>query len=235
MRATVGAACALLVCASSLPAQAAAGTTLAYWPMNEPAGSSIMTDDGGNQIDGTIGAAVATGTAVDGATGYRWSFTRPNEAPAKPERLVLVDDARLNPGTSDYAVTVTFRTTRSFGNIIQKGQSRGKGGFFKWQIPKGKLVCVFRGVVDGVLTGKAVNSGTMLLNDGAWHTVRCERTADRLTMTIDGVKTRRAAGQTGDINAALPLAVGGKSKCDQVKVTCDYFVGDIDEIRIEKG
>ena len=31
----------------------------------------------------------------------------------------------------------------------------------------------------------------------------------------------------------MPLTIGGKVDCDQVKVTCDYFAGDIDWVRIE--
>ncbi|MBI5089945.1 MAG: PKD domain-containing protein, partial [Actinobacteria bacterium] len=31
------------------------------------------------------------------------------------------------------------------------------------------------------------------------------------------------------------LTIGGKPECDQVTVTCDYFTGDIDWVRIEKG
>ncbi|MBI5089943.1 MAG: PKD domain-containing protein [Actinobacteria bacterium] len=31
------------------------------------------------------------------------------------------------------------------------------------------------------------------------------------------------------------LSIAGKSSCDQIEVTCDYFVGDIDWVKIEKG
>ena len=68
----------------------------------------------------------------------------PTAPPPKPERLVQVNDSRLNPGNRDYAVTVRFRTTRSYGNMIQKGQSQTPGGYFKWEIPSGILMCLFR-------------------------------------------------------------------------------------------
>ena len=79
-----------------------------------------------------------------------------------------------------------------------------------------------------------MNSGVPL-NDGQWHTVRCERTATKVVMTIDGIKKRTGTGPTGSISNSAPLAIGGKSTCDQIKITCDYFVGDIDFVRIEKG
>jgi hypothetical protein len=65
--------------------------------------------------------------------------------------------------------------------------------------------------------------------------VRCERTVDRVTMTIDGTITRKALGPTGTITNTVPLTIGGKLNRDQVTVTCDYFVGDIDFVTIEIG
>jgi PKD repeat protein len=225
-----------LTIVDTAPVGAAATEVVADWRMNEGAGASTMHDSGPHGIDGAIGDAVQTGVSFGGATAYRWSYTPPNTPPAQPERLVQVDDARLNPGTDDYAVTVRFRTTRNFGNIIQKGQSGNPGGLFKWQIPSGKLMCLFRGVdANGNTVQKAVNSGTNLLNDGEWHTVRCERSGDRVTMTIDGTITRRGTGPTGRISNNVPLTIGGKRTCDQITITCDYFVGDIDFVRIDSS
>jgi hypothetical protein len=42
-------------------------------------------------------------------------------------------------------------------------------------------------------------------------------------------------GVSGNLNNSFPMTIGGKPKCDQVKVTCDYFVGDVDYVRITKG
>ncbi len=158
----------------------------------------------------------------------------PNQPPAKPERLIQVADPRLNPGTRDFAVTIRFKTSRTFGNMIQKGQANTPGGYFKWQIPLGKLACLFRGrAPDGTVLSKSVNSGDILLNDDQWHTVRCERTVDRVTMTIDGVRTRKALGPTGSISNTVPMTIAGKVNCDQATITCDYFVGEMDFIKIE--
>lgn len=234
---TIGAALSVgaLTLLPAAPGGAAATTSLADWGMNESAGAVVMHDGSGNGIDGSIGSIVETGTMVDDAIGYRWPYTKPNAPPAKPERIVTVSDSRVNPGTDDYAVTVRFRTTHSFGNIIQKGQAGSKGGYFKWQLPKGRLSCLFRGVdANGNKLSKAVSSGTTLLNDGNWHTVRCERTTDAATVTIDNEIVRRGRGPTGSIPNRVPLTIGGKLNCDQVDVTCDYFVGDIDYVRIEK-
>jgi hypothetical protein len=222
-----------LVLATPTPAQAAASTVLADWQMNEPAGSTVMVDSSGHGIDGTIGTAVLTGATFDGATGYRWPFTSPTNPPAQPERVVQASDGRLNPGADDYAVTLRYRTIQPFGNIIQKGQGGAPGGYWKIENPKGILTCVFRGVdASGTFFRKEVNSGTPL-NDGLWHTARCERTALGLTLTIDGAIVQSVTGKTGTISNDRPISIAGKLNCDQVSTTCDYYTGDIDYIRIE--
>ena len=68
-----------------------------------------------------------------------------------------------------------------------------------------------------------------------WHTIRCERTATRVTMTVDGVIVARRNGTTGSISNTWPLSIAGKVSCDQVRVTCDYFPGFIDRIQIDAG
>ncbi|MEO8424620.1 MAG: LamG domain-containing protein [Actinomycetota bacterium] len=229
----------ILSVAAAPRANALSPVLLADWEMNEAPGSQVMTDNSGNNITGAIGSAVQVGTFLDGATGYAWDNGSPTAPPPKPERLVQVNDTRLNPGNRDFAITVRFRTTRSYGNMIQKGQSQTPGGYFKWEIPSGILMCLFRSrSLNGTLLGeKSVKSpANMPLNDGVWHTVRCEKTVDRVTMTIDGTTTVQSnRGTIGSISNNIPLTIAGKSNCDQVEVTCDYFSGNIDYIRIEAG
>jgi hypothetical protein len=222
-----------LLVATTSAANAAASHTIVDWEMNEPSGSSAMLDSSGNGIDGVIGSAVITGATYDGATGYRWLFASPTLPPVKLERVIQAYDDRLNPGADDYAVTLRYRTTQPFGNIVQKGQGGATGGYFKIENPGGVLTCVFRGVDDaGNFRRKEVNSGSPL-NDGQWHTARCERAANRLTLTIDGALVATSNGTTGTISNSRPISIAGKVNCDQQTITCDYFTGDIDYIRIE--
>jgi hypothetical protein len=213
------------------PARAAIDRPVAVWLMNEPAGSRTMLDGSGNGINGVIGTHVRAGTALTGGgTGYRFPWIKPNSPPADPEHLAVVQhDARLNPGTGSFAVEVRLRTTHSFGNVVQKGQAGSVGGYWKFQQPSGKISCLFRGSAGS----STASSGTRLVNDGLWHTVRCERTSSSVVMTVDGVVTGRNANPTGTIANTRPLTVAGKFNCDQVQVTCDYFVGDIDYVKIQ--
>jgi hypothetical protein len=232
----VWAAAFVMTAGAAPPVGAAADQTVANWQMNEGSNASTMIDSGPNNINVPIGSAIVTGVQVNGATAYRWTHTPPNQPPTKPERLLIVDDNRFNPGSDDFAITVRFRTTFNFGNMIQKGQSNTRGGQFKWQIPSGKLQCLFKGVAsNGSILKRGVGSGNIRLNDGDWHTVRCERTATRVTMTIDGNITKRTNGPTGNISNNVPMTIGGKLNCNQINITCDYFAGDIDWVLIERG
>ncbi len=218
-----------LVVVATVPVQAEANKRIALWRMNESATATVMIDSSANHLDGTIGDEVRTGLRINGGTGYGFPYLRPNTPPAHPEHLVKVpDDPRLDPGTRDFAITMRLRTTEAFGNIIQKGQSRSPGGYFKWQLPKGVVKCLFRGSAGTVTAGSVTP-----INDGQWHTVRCERTATAVTMTVDGEVTRRKSGATGNIANSKPLSIGGKVACDQVDVTCDYWVGRIDWVKIQ--
>jgi len=213
--------------AVAAPASAA---TLADWEMNEPSGATTMIDSSGH-VNGTIGSAVRTGVSVMGATVYRWPFASPTAPPPKPERIVQANSSSLNPGSGTYTVSLRYRTTQHFGNIVQKGQAGSAGGYFKVENPHGQINCVFRGVVSGKLVRKAVTSPAVL-SDGAFHVATCTRTANALTLTIDGSVVDTAHGSTGNISNTRPVTIGGKLNCDQVKTTCDYYTGDIDWVKL---
>jgi Laminin G domain len=225
---TVAAAGGLAIAAAA--PVSASSSTVARWEMNEPAGAHTMKDSSGHNRNGSF-QDVTTGATFDGATGYRFSYAKPNQPPANPGRVVQVpNDSSLNPGTRNFSITVTYRTTHSFGNLIQKGQSGAKGGYFKIQLPNGIAQCLFRGASGSI----AVGSGRAL-NDGQWHTLHCQRTSTAVTMTVDGKVTGKKSGATGTISNSSPLTIAGKLNCDQVKVTCDYFAGDVDRVQLDAG
>ena len=214
--------------AFAAPASAA---TLANWQLNEGSNATVMVDSSGH-VNGTIGSAVQTNFKFDGATGYHWVFTSPTAPPANPERIVQANSSTLNPNSGNYTVVLRYRTTKHFGNIVQKGQAGSSGGYFKIENPNGKLTCVFRGTnSSGNFQRKQVVSPGVL-SDGQWHVARCARTASALTLTIDGSVVATANGSSGNITNTRPISIAGKLNCDQVKTTCDYFTGDIDYITI---
>jgi len=214
--------------AFAAPASAA---TLANWQMNEGSGATVMVDSSGH-VNGTIGSAVQTNFKFGGATAYHWVFTSPTAPPAKPERIVQANSSTLNPNSGNYTVELRYRTTKHFGNIVQKGQAGSSGGYFKIENPNGRLTCVFRGTSSSgsFLRRQVVSPG--VLSDGHWHVARCARTATALTLTIDGSVVATAHGSSGNITNNRPISIAGKLNCDQITTTCDYFTGDIDYITI---
>jgi hypothetical protein len=218
-----------MVTAAATVADAAGATTVAIWAMNEGRGATVMADTSGHGLRGSIGREVRTGTTVNGSTGYRFDRLEPDTPPTRPAHLVTVRDSpALDPGNRDYRVTVRLRTTHHFGNIIQKGQATVAGGSFKLQIPSGRVECLFRGS-----RGSLMVSARRTINDGAWHTVQCERGRDGVTLRIDGAVESRAWGWTGTIANSWPVSIGGKTRCDQIDVGCDYYAGDIDRVEID--
>ena len=122
----------------------------------------------------------------------------------------------LNPNSGNYTVELRYRTTKHFGNIVQKGQAGSSGGYFKIENPNGNLTCVFRGTSSsGKFLRKQVVSPAVL-SDGAWHVARCARTATALTLTIDGSVVATAHGSSGNITNNRPISIAGKLNCDQI-------------------
>ncbi len=218
---TVLAAVATAAALAASPASAA--VDVVAWEMNEKTGR-VMTDSVGS-ADGSIG----TDVVLTGGT-YRFPFIKPGSA-YRPEHIITVPDGpTLDPGSTPWSITTRFMFTNSFGNMMQKGQGGAGNTYFKMQAPRGVVSCLFRGASGSV----SVNSGTPL-NDGAWHTVTCRRDGSDVTMTIDGTKVRRASGATGAITNNFPFTIGGKSKCAGSTVSCDYWVGQMDYVRIARG
>jgi hypothetical protein len=201
--------------------------TVARWEMNEAAGARTMYDSSGSNLSGTIGSAVQTGVRVGGATGYRWSSQ--NKDGLHPERLVKVASSLLNPGGGSFAVTVRLRTGAGHQNIIQKGQATTAGGMWKIDMVKGRVICTFKGSQGRVGVGSS-----QTVWDGAWHTIRCVRGATGVTITVDGGSARTATGATGTVANSSVLAIGGKASCNPPTVQCDYYVGLLDRVVVER-
>ncbi len=206
----------------------AAPSPVASWEMNEKSGAGVMSDRSGHGLDGRVGKEVRTGASKAGAMAYR--FLKVTDPPVHPEHLVTVADrAALDPGVRDYTVTFRMSTTHTGANIIQKGQAGAAGGYFKLENVKGAARCLFKGPRGGVhiATGRR-------FDDGAWHIVECARTSNAVTLTVDGAVVARRSGRTGDISNASPLSIAGKINCGgPAKITCDYYAGYLDWVRIK--
>jgi laminin G domain protein len=217
----------------------AATVPVADWELDDASDSFVMADSSGQGNDGIIAAdhvrdGLTLGVSlIGGGTGYNWGDVKPN-VDIKPDRVVKAPQAALNPGSRDWEISFRYRTTRPFGNIMQKGQSQAKGGQIKFQLPAGQISCMFKGGTGVRRSIKTVNR----YDDGAWHVVVCDRLASGVTLNVyDGsgstlLETRHINGSSGSISNTVPFTIGGKPNCNQVDITCDFFEGDIDWIRI---
>ncbi len=204
----------------------------ARYEMNEPANATRMNDTSGNGLNAPINqAGLDTGVSFGGAVGYSWAFRSPTAPPPSPERVISVpDNSKLDPLGDTFTVEIRYRTSQKFGNIIQKGQSTDAGGQWKFQNPGGKPSCLFKGP-GGSAGVQSINT----LNNNQWHTLKCVRTPSNVTLYVDGVFQGRKNGATGTINNSRPMTIGGKGGCNQTTITCDYFTGQIDYVRITRG
>jgi PKD repeat protein len=204
----------------------------AFYEMNEPAGTTVMHDSGPSGLNAPVDpTGITSGAVYDGATGYNWVHRPPEQAPPSPERVIQVpDDIDLEPGNGPFTIELRYRSKESFGNITQKGQAQSVGGQWKIQSPQGIPSCLFAGSGGQVATGAKTP-----LNDNEWHNLTCVLTSTGVSMYVDGVFRNRKNGSTGTIDNGIPMTIGGKINCDQVEITCDYFSGQIDFVKITKA
>jgi hypothetical protein len=221
---TLGTVLALMTPAS------AASVTVGQWNLNEGSGATRANDSSGSGIDGTVGSDITTGVKYDGATAYRFPTFGADQV--RPQHLVVIpDNSRLDPGTSNYAVSVRFRTARDFSNVVQKGQGGTAGGNWKVEVYAGRVRCLFHAG-----NGTSVDVGSRgRIDDGRWHSVRCGRSGSSASLYLDGVLQSTRSGISGSLSNSYPVAIGGKYRCDQSRVICDYFAGDVDYLKIQKG
>jgi Laminin G domain len=235
MRRTIfGLATALLASAALVgagTASAATRTTVAQWNMNESPGAKVLVDSGPHHLNGTIGTSIT----LNGAYHTFPHVTRGTGGTVDPQHLDLIFSSMLNPGTSDFIVTVLLKipnVAASLGNVMQKGQTGTPGGFWKLQLDggQGRILCEFVSP-----TGSGGIRSKQIIADNHWHTVTCERNATSVSTTVDGVTTR-INHAVGNISNTQPLSIGGKYKCMATPMhDCDYFIGSIDFVLIQLG
>jgi hypothetical protein len=145
----------------------------------------------------------------------------------------LRDDS-LNPGTRSLRYGASVLMTRGDladgANVLQKGYSVGGVSQFKLQVDhrRGHPSCVITGNRRRIYRAEP----WLDVADGRWHNLMCTRTANRLTLTVDGVdrSTVPMPGRLSIANAE-PLRIGGKGAASGN----DQFAGEIDNVFVLIG
>lgn len=212
------------------PTAALATTTSAVWNLDEPVGATTMVDSSGNGLNGTIGSGVLTGEPTDASLGYR--FPAVTDGLKHDEHLAVVaDNPLLDPGSGDLSVTVRLKTGAGNQNIVQKGQANMTGGYWKIDMNKGIPICLFR---DGAQVTSSKTWGATIW-DSKYHTVTCAKTGNVVSISVDGRTAKKNVKTIGTIDNTKSLSIGGKLYCNPPAVGCDYFVGVIDSVKIDRG
>jgi hypothetical protein len=138
-------------------------------------------------------------------------------------------DDSLNPGTRQLlygaSVLMTHADLADGANVMQKGYSVGGVSQFKLQVDhrQGHPSCVIAGQRARIYRAEPLID----VADGAWHDLKCTRSADRLAMSVDGVERAVVAIPANlSIANAEPLRVGGKGP----NKGNDQFAGEIDNV-----
>jgi hypothetical protein len=220
----------------SLSSPARAGSSdwakVAAWEMNEHKHATTLHDAVGN-LDGHVGSRTTP-------SGTFHSFPREDKDGVYPQHVDTVpDNPALDPGNDDFAVEVRFTWPKTNDkNLIQKGQGDPAGGMFNMKTtvpaagqPEGYIKCLFRGDAGD---SQVESYAAPKLNDGAWHTVRCQRTSAGTAMWVDGTKVDTNDNDSGVISNDWPIAIGGNTVCEDTPTEnniCNYWFGTIGYVR----
>jgi hypothetical protein len=192
----------------------------------------ITDTNGGHELrpigqnGGTL-SLVPQGLGLAVAYPERCTLARERDCP----RAILEGyrDDSLNPGARPLqygaSVLMTHADLADGANVIQKGYSVGGVSQYKLQVDhrQGHPSCVIAGDRARIYRAEP----RLDVADGLWHDLKCTRTADRLTLSVDGVERAWVAVPPGlSIANAEPLRVGGKGP----NRGNDQFAGEIDNV-----
>jgi Concanavalin A-like lectin/glucanases superfamily len=193
-------------------------------PITDTSGGHELRSIGQN--GGTL-SLVPQGPGLAVAYPERCTLARERDCP----RAILEGfrDDSLNPGTRPLqygaSVLMTHADLADGANVLQKGYSVGGVSQFKLQVDhrQGHPSCVIAGNHARIYRAEP----RLDVADGMWHDLACTRTADRLTLSVDGVERAWVAvPRTLSIANAEPLRVGGKGP----NRGNDQFAGEIDNV-----
>ncbi len=181
------------------------------------------------------------------ATGSAARF--PSGAEAEQGALAALsvtdEERRLVPGGDDFMLGADVklteephRTPRDDGdNILQRGLF-GSGGQYKLQLDDGRPSCRVQGDA-----GEALVKLPKRLKPDRWYRIRCERTAQRVTifaarLPVDEDTTWDSATTwaiTGEVNTVAPISIGAKVNIREelVQPAPDQFNGILDNVTVK--
>ena len=135
--------------------------------------------------------------------------------------------AALNPGSANVTISLHIKTTKPAPPTVEDWDLVRKGLFtdgseFKIEYyPTAQAGCAFGGSQG--YSGE--HPAGPALDNGAWHTIECRKTATGISTTIDGTTVYSANIAVGSISNSADVAIGARPGSE-------YFQGSIDEVAI---
>lgn len=196
--------CALaVVVVAGTGVSAAAAPLGALWNLNEVE-SGTAYDSSGNGNNGANYNVVGTGS------GYVFN--------GYTSRVIVPDDASLDPGTADFSYSVTFTTSVPAANtdydLLRKGIASTTGGEYKVEIlnvhGQARAFCLVKDAAKVVASIR----GTTNLAGSAPHTITCSKTSTGVTMRVDALapRTRTVTAGLGSVSNSDSLVLGAKAQ-----------------------
>lgn len=200
---------------------AASSTVRGLWHFDEKSGSTAA-DSSGNGHNGKITGATL---GLSGLHGTSFGFHQ------DAAKVLVASSADLNPGTSDFEVTLHVNLDSAPGkgqtaDVFRKGLSYTSGGEFKLELYGGGHVqCIAK---DSKKLTATVKYTATNVADGAWHTLGCRLVGSTWSVIVDGKAVSKHAA-FGSISNSKPISIGSKYGQE------DGVRGRIDEVRYSVG
>ena len=217
----------------------------ADWQMNETEGP--MLDSSGNNNNGTpknVVQGVLEDVDGDGVDESTYQF---NGLTTPASRVEVPDADSLDPKANDITLTARVKVNGTSldddsYDIVRKGFVTTEGGDYKMEIKRvkadptiGRLHCFFRGTLEDGTDDSVARVARPDVVDGSWHTLRCEKTSDKVVATVDG-SSFTTTGSADSIDNASDVWVGAKTVTTTrrgVERGDDVFEGSMDFVSID--
>jgi hypothetical protein len=203
----------LLVQAKASPLPAG---TVALWHMDA---LGTMTDSAGTNN----GTPYGVGLDPSGFAGAAYQFNGSSW-------VSVPNAAALNPGSANVTITLHIKTTQPAPptvqdwDLVRKGLYTDGSEFKVEYYPSAQAGCAFGG--SQAYSGE--HPAGPPLDDGAWHTIQCRKTATGISTIVDGTTVYALGIAIGTISNSADLAIGARPGSE-------YFQGSIDEVQITYG
>jgi hypothetical protein len=199
---------------------------VALWHMDDT-GTTMVDAAGGH--NGTL-HNVQTGVA--GSTGAAFGFNGANSYAFVPQSDAL--------SAVDRTVTISIRIKVAPGNrpnsaveqdwdLMRSAGEYSAGDEYKVEYnPNATAQCAFKGNAG---YKEVFSSPAKPLDDGAWHTIQCVKTATQVQTIVDGVTTS-ATATIGTIVITKGLIFGAHPATSGTSGATEWFKGQLDEASI---